>query len=189
MRLGPPQRPRRVVDLLNPAAMLLPAANVIMQLSAPGVGHGVLESPVESGNVYKHPFKRARTTGTYLAAATFGTDADRALIRANKPGLIAYLSKPAPTLPAIRPDVLALVGLTDQEIGAMSARLAGLRRAGYSMDDAEQIADRLLMRDRTGLDMAACVECKRFTGRRCIAGEPVGMAHELRRCPAFRTVE
>src|SRR5262249_56886764 len=42
---------------------------------------GVLESPVDSGNVYKHPFKRARTTGTYLAAATLGTDADRALIR------------------------------------------------------------------------------------------------------------
>ena len=61
--------------------MLLPAANVIMQLSLPGVGYGVLESPVDSGNVYKHPFKRARTTGTYLAAATLGTDADRALIR------------------------------------------------------------------------------------------------------------
>jgi hypothetical protein len=69
------------------------------------------------------------------------------------------------------------------------AELAGLRRAVYGMDDAEQIADRLLMRDRTGLDMAACVECKRFTGRRCTAGEPVGRAHELRRCPAFRTVE
>ncbi|MGV0744533.1 oxygenase MpaB family protein [Mycolicibacterium sp. XJ870] len=81
MRLGPPRRPRRVTDLLNPAAVLLPAANVIMQLSAPGVGYGVLESPVDSGNVYKHPFKRARTTGTYLAAATLGTDADRALIR------------------------------------------------------------------------------------------------------------
>ena len=52
-----------------------------MQLSLPGVGYGVLESPVDSGNVYKHPFKRARTTGTYLAAATLGTDADRALIR------------------------------------------------------------------------------------------------------------
>ena len=38
-------------------------------------------SPVDSGNVYKHPIKRARTTGTYLAAATIGTDADRALIR------------------------------------------------------------------------------------------------------------
>jgi uncharacterized protein (DUF2236 family) len=66
--------------LLNPAALLLPAANVIMQLAAPAVGYGVLESPVDSGNVYKHPFKRARTTGTYLAAATLGTDADRALI-------------------------------------------------------------------------------------------------------------
>ena len=82
MRLGPLRRPSRVVDLINPAAMLLPAANVIMQLSSPGVGYGVLESPVDSGNVYKHPFKRARTTGTYLAAATLGTDADRDLIRA-----------------------------------------------------------------------------------------------------------
>jgi uncharacterized protein (DUF2236 family) len=81
MRLGPPRRPSRVVDLINPAAVLLPAANVVMQLSSPGVGYGVLESPVDSGNVYKHPFKRARTTGTYLAAATLGTDADRALIR------------------------------------------------------------------------------------------------------------
>ena len=33
----------RVADLLNPAATLLPAANVIMQLSLPGVGYGVLE--------------------------------------------------------------------------------------------------------------------------------------------------
>jgi uncharacterized protein (DUF2236 family) len=82
MRLGPPRRPTRVVDLLNPAAVLLPAANVIMQLATPGVGYGVLESPVDSGNVYEHPFKRARTTGTYLAAATMGTEADRALIRA-----------------------------------------------------------------------------------------------------------
>ncbi len=70
-----------MTDLLNPAAALLPAANVIMQLSLPGVGYGVLESPVDSGNVYQHPFKRARTTGTYLAAATIGSDADRRLIR------------------------------------------------------------------------------------------------------------
>src|ERR1700684_2000986 len=76
------RHPTRAADLLNPAAVLLPAANVIMQLSLPGVGYGVLESPVDSGNVYKHPFKRARTTGTYLAVATIGTDSDRALIRA-----------------------------------------------------------------------------------------------------------
>jgi uncharacterized protein (DUF2236 family) len=71
----------RIADLLNPAALLLPAANVIMQLSLPGVGYGVLESPVDSGNVFKHPFKRARTTGTYLAVAAIGTESDRALIR------------------------------------------------------------------------------------------------------------
>ena len=65
-----------------PAAPLLPAATVIMQLSLPGVGYGVLESPVDRGNVYKHPFKRARTTGTYLAVATIGTETDRLLIRA-----------------------------------------------------------------------------------------------------------
>jgi uncharacterized protein (DUF2236 family) len=76
------RRATRVADLLNPAAVLLPAANVIMQLSLPGVGYGVLESPVDSGNVYKHPFKRARTTGTYLAVATIGTESDRELIRA-----------------------------------------------------------------------------------------------------------
>src|SRR3954465_15944560 len=81
MRLGPPRRPTRVVDLINPAAVLAPAANVIMQLSVPGVGYGVLESPVDSGNVYKHPFKRDLTTGTYLAVATVGTESARALIR------------------------------------------------------------------------------------------------------------
>ena len=67
--------------MLNAAGPLLPAANVIMQLSKPAIGYGVLESPVDSGNVYKHPFKRARTTGTYLAAATVGTDNDREVIR------------------------------------------------------------------------------------------------------------
>jgi hypothetical protein len=75
------RRPNAVADLLNPAALSLPAANVVMQLSARGVGYGVLESRADSGNVYQHPFKRARTRGTYLAAATIGADPDGALIR------------------------------------------------------------------------------------------------------------
>lgn len=57
------------------------AANVIMQLSAPGVGHGVLESTVDSGNLLKHPWKRARTTASYLAVAAFGSSADREAFR------------------------------------------------------------------------------------------------------------
>lgn len=92
------RRPARVVDLLNPAALLMPAANVIMQLALPAVGYGVLESPVDSGDVYKHPFKRARTTGTYLAVATIGTDADRALIREAVDGVHAQV-RSGPTSP------------------------------------------------------------------------------------------
>jgi uncharacterized protein (DUF2236 family) len=57
------------------------AANVVMQLSRPGVGYGVVESKVDSGNLMKHPWKRARTTFGYLAVAAFGTDEDRAAFR------------------------------------------------------------------------------------------------------------
>lgn len=57
------------------------AANVVMQLSWPEVGHGVAESRVDSGNLLKHPSKRARTTLQYLAVAILGSDMDRAAFR------------------------------------------------------------------------------------------------------------
>jgi len=61
--------------------LLAGPANVIMQLARPGVGYGVLESRVESGRVDRHPIKRARTTFTYLAVSTNGTDAQKAAFR------------------------------------------------------------------------------------------------------------
>lgn len=54
-------------------ALLAGPANVIMQLALPAVGYGVYESKVESGNLFKHPTKRTRTTLTYLAVAAMGT--------------------------------------------------------------------------------------------------------------------
>lgn len=63
------------------AGLLAGTANVIMQLGHPSVGYGVLESKVDSGNVFKHPIKRARTTLTYLAVTTMGTDQERRLYR------------------------------------------------------------------------------------------------------------
>lgn len=57
------------------------AANVIMQLSRSGVGYGVVESKVDSGNLLKHPWKRARTTFQYLAVAVFGSAEDRIAFR------------------------------------------------------------------------------------------------------------
>lgn len=57
------------------------AANVVMQLANPGVAYGVMESKVDSGNLYKHPFKRARTTFTYIAVAIAGNANDRQVYR------------------------------------------------------------------------------------------------------------
>lgn len=56
-------------------------ANVIMQLSWPGVGYGVMNSRVHSGSAMLRPFKRARTTFTYLAVAFLGTDEERKAFR------------------------------------------------------------------------------------------------------------
>ena len=81
-----PPRARRVRSLgidegLTAVALLAGPANVIMQLARPGVGYGVLESRVDSGRVDLHPIKRARTTFTYLAVATAGSDAQKEAFR------------------------------------------------------------------------------------------------------------
>jgi uncharacterized protein (DUF2236 family) len=76
-------KPRRFDwwDVLDGAGGLAGPANVIMQLSHPGVGYGVVESRVDSGKATLHPFKRARTTGTYLAVAAVGTPEQRRAYR------------------------------------------------------------------------------------------------------------
>lgn len=64
------------------AAFLGGTANVIMQLAHRPVAYGVLESTVDSGKLTVHPFKRLRTTLTYLAVALMGTEDERAAYRA-----------------------------------------------------------------------------------------------------------
>jgi uncharacterized protein (DUF2236 family) len=63
---------------LGVAVFLAGPANVVLQLSNYPVGRGVLESTVDSGSVYKHPFKRFRTTIGYIDIALFGDDQLRA---------------------------------------------------------------------------------------------------------------
>ena len=70
---------RRQLDGVG--ALCAGSANVVMQLSWPEVGYGVVESKVESGRVTDHPFKRGRTTLTYIAVALLGTDEDRTAYR------------------------------------------------------------------------------------------------------------
>ncbi|WP_176562065.1 oxygenase MpaB family protein [Mycolicibacterium palauense] len=69
-------------DAMDFWAFAAGAANVVMQLSWPEVGHGVAESTVTSGSLMHHPWKRARTTFSYLAVAIIGNDEDRAAYRA-----------------------------------------------------------------------------------------------------------
>jgi uncharacterized protein (DUF2236 family) len=54
---------------------------VVMQLANPAVGHGVVESTVEAGQLFRHPLKRTRTTLTYLAVALLGDETDRVRYR------------------------------------------------------------------------------------------------------------
>lgn len=65
-----------VVDLLNLVVMLLLVVNVIMQLVVLGVGYGVLESLVDSGNVYKYLFKWVWIIGIYLVVVIIGMEFD-----------------------------------------------------------------------------------------------------------------
>lgn len=76
------QHTTRKDDAIIGASLIAGTANVIMQLAHPGVGYGVVESTVESGQVFRHPIKRTRTTLTYLAVAALGTDTDKRQYRA-----------------------------------------------------------------------------------------------------------
>ena len=81
--LGPGGKvPKELHDLLTPATLSLAGANIVMQLAHLPVGHGVAESKVDSGNLYQHPIKRARTTFGYVMVAVFGTDEDRVALGA-----------------------------------------------------------------------------------------------------------
>lgn len=73
---------RSVVEILGFAGLSASGANIVMQLAMPGVGHGVAASTVRSGQLFRHPIKRGRTTFTYLAVSLLGTDEERRAYRA-----------------------------------------------------------------------------------------------------------
>ncbi|WP_442790884.1 oxygenase MpaB family protein [Nocardia sp. NBC_01327] len=75
------KRPPALADALDFWQFAGAAANVAMQMTRPGVGHGVAESRVESGALMVHPWKRLRTTASYLAVAILGTPQERVAFR------------------------------------------------------------------------------------------------------------
>lgn len=73
---------RGVAETLGFAGLSASGANIVMQLAMPGVGHGVAASTVKSGQLFRHPIKRGRTTFTYLAVSLLGTDEEQRAYRA-----------------------------------------------------------------------------------------------------------
>lgn len=143
---------------------------------------GVTLTPREDGNLNVIP-------GNVL------TDDERAQIRALKPALLAYLRRtPAPG--GFAAEGTELSPLCTELVG-LASYAAQARRHGLSIDEAERLAEDLLRRDRQGLDLHACSECRHLesTGR-CAAAragrlpgadrrhEPIKT--ELVRCPCFR---
>jgi uncharacterized protein (DUF2236 family) len=79
--------PQEVRDCICGLALAAAGANVIMQLSQLPVGHGVARSTVDSGRVDKHPFKRLRTTSSYIAVAMLGGDREREAMKREVDGV------------------------------------------------------------------------------------------------------
>lgn len=72
---------QRFPGILDGVSLMASAANVILQLARPGVGYGVMESRVESGQIFRHPLKRTRTTLTYLVVALVGSSEEKRAYR------------------------------------------------------------------------------------------------------------
>jgi hypothetical protein len=91
-------------------------------------------------------------------------------------------------------EILTPGAWTDQEIERFGKRAARLQQEGLDEMEAEQLAQRMLYRDRpeSGDDRRLCLECKGLTGRVCKFAERMGLKAgfeplrlTLQRCDAF----
>lgn len=112
---------------------------------------------------------------------------------------------PRPVEPAARPyrlapadaDAAHAEAWDDRAIGRFVARVALLMRRGLDATDADDLAERLHLRDARADDRTLCLECVHLTGRprawRCsnyrlaqVARDvPDAIALRLQRCPGF----
>jgi hypothetical protein len=152
--------------------------------------------------------------GLKASPASAITDTMRALIRANKVEIVAYLADaandPAPTsaMDRLRAASLALDAviaasgmevnpdrwcfphsdaMNTREIDAFATRLALFNRQGVTMAQAEALALQLVERDRSMDSRRLCVECSHLIGSRCNNWQAADVAIRFR--DAFLPVE
>lgn len=76
------------------------------------------------------------------------------------------------------------MAMTGAEIDTFTARLARFTGNGFSLDDSEALADKLVIRDRDGDDRHLCAECAHCRyGMRC--AKKLAVLNILQRCDHF----
>ena len=92
---------------------------------------------------------------------------------------------------------LAAVAWTDGDIARFLDRRARLMRWGWPETDAEQLADRLVRRDREADDRVSCTDCRHYRPGCCGNHKRAGLSMAdvgrdlvamLQRCPGFQPV-
>jgi virulence-associated protein VagC len=133
------------------------------------------------------------------------TDELRAELRAAKPELLAILTRmpvndrpPAPSRPyrlsKAEADAAHVKPWDDASIGQFVARVSLFLRRGISATDADDLAQRLHLRDLQADDRRLCLECRHLVGRRCASHLAAGVGRDLpealvmqlQRCPEFK---
>ena len=110
------------------------------------------------------------------------TDADRDAIRANKPELMRLLSAGI-----ARPHRLTLAEADeahrepwdDAAIATFTQRVVLFIRRGVNATDADDLAERLHLREVQGDDRVVCVECRHLAGRRCGNARAAGVGRDM----------
>lgn len=146
--------------------------------------------------------------GLKVTPAKALTNELRETIKANKAMLVDYLQRMAANdavaAPLADPDRWCWphsAAMNGQEIDTFTARLARFTDKGASLEEAERLADKLVIRDREGDDRRLCLECVylQSTGRwRCCSSTAADVAREvlaselvraLQRCCGFRLAD
>jgi hypothetical protein len=126
------------------------------------------------------------------------TDDLRAAVRAAKPDLLALLNRPH-KLTLAEGDAAHAEPWDEAAIGRFVARVSLFLRRGIDAAHADDLAERLHLRDAQGDDRALCVECRHLAGHgssawRCGNADVAGIGRDLpdalvtqpQRCPGFR---
>jgi hypothetical protein len=131
---------------------------------------------------------RAEGNRLIVAPAERLTDPLRELIRQHKEELLetarAVRKGGNPLMTAEQADECHAGGWDDNEIQTFTTRVLIFVRHGVNPTEADDLAERLTLRDREQDDKRMCVECNMGTSNRCPAGAPMPIG-TLHRCGGF----